>query len=47
VRELLAGAAGDAQRRRLAELRGRLGGGGAARRVAEIAREMLGGTARA
>jgi lipid-A-disaccharide synthase len=46
VRELLAGSAGAAQRRRLAELRGRLGGGGAARRVAEIAREMLGGTAR-
>jgi lipid-A-disaccharide synthase len=46
VAELL-GPAGSAQRRRLAELRGRLGGGGAARRVAEIAREMLGGTARA
>jgi lipid-A-disaccharide synthase len=45
VRELLSGPAGGAQRRRLAELRGRLGGGGAAQRVAAIAREMLGGTA--
>jgi len=47
VRELLHGPAGAAQRRRLAELRGRLGGGGAARRVAAIVREMLDGTARA
>jgi lipid-A-disaccharide synthase len=40
VRELL-GPAGEAQRARLAEVRARLGGGGAARRVAEIAREMI------
>jgi lipid-A-disaccharide synthase len=42
VGELL-GPAGDAQRLRLAEVRERLGGGGAARRVAEIAREMIAG----
>jgi len=46
VRELLRGPAGAAQRSRLAELRGRLGGGGAAQRVAAIVREMLDGTAR-
>ena len=46
VRELLAGPAGALQRRRLAAIRERLGGGGAARRVAEIAREMLSGPAR-
>jgi lipid-A-disaccharide synthase len=45
VRELLGGPAGLAQRRRLADLRGRLGGGGAARRTAEIALEMLPGPA--
>jgi lipid-A-disaccharide synthase len=45
LRELLAGRAGAAQRRRLAELRARLGGGGAARRTAEIAEEMLAGSA--
>lgn len=46
VRELLAGPAGALQRRRLAEIRERLRGGGAARRVAEIAREMLTGPPR-
>jgi lipid-A-disaccharide synthase len=46
VRELLEGPAGDAQRRRLAELRERLGGGGAARRAADLAEEMLRGAAR-
>ena len=46
VRELLDGPAGPAQRRRLADLRERLGGGGAARRAAEIAGEMLRGAAR-
>jgi lipid-A-disaccharide synthase len=45
VRELL-GPAGEAQRLRLAEMRARLGGGGAARRVAEIACEMIGGRPR-
>ena len=47
IRELLEGPAREAQRRRLAELRGRLGGGGAARRAADIAEEMLRGAARA
>ena len=46
VRELLAGPAGTLQRRRLAAIRERLGGGGAARRVAEIAGEMLAGPPR-
>jgi lipid-A-disaccharide synthase len=41
LRELL-GPAGQAQRLRLAEVRERLGGGGTARRVAAIAREMIG-----
>jgi lipid-A-disaccharide synthase len=41
VRELLDGPAGEAQRRRLERFRGRLGGGGAARRAAAIALEML------
>jgi lipid-A-disaccharide synthase len=45
VSEILAGPAGLLQRRRLAGIRERLGGGGAARRVAEIAREMLAGPA--
>jgi lipid-A-disaccharide synthase len=44
VRELL-GPAGAAQRERLAEIRARLGGGGTARRVAAIAREMVLGQA--
>ncbi|HVH04881.1 MAG TPA: hypothetical protein VNE71_02645, partial [Myxococcota bacterium] len=44
LRELL-GPAGAAQRLRLAEVRDRLGGGGTARRVAEIAREMIAGAA--
>jgi lipid-A-disaccharide synthase len=47
VRELLDGPAGELQRRRLRELRARLGGGGAAGRAAEIAEEMLRGAARA
>lgn len=47
IRELLEGPAREAQRRRLAELRARLGGGGAARRAADIAEEMLRGAARA
>jgi lipid-A-disaccharide synthase len=46
VRELLDGPAGAAQRRRLLGLRERLGRGGAARRVAEIAQEMVAGSAR-
>jgi lipid-A-disaccharide synthase len=47
VGELLDGPAGETQRRRLRELRARLGGGGAARRAADIAEEMLRGAARA
>jgi lipid-A-disaccharide synthase len=46
VCELLDGPAGEAQRRRLLGLRQRLGRGGAARRVAEIAQEMVAGSAR-
>ena len=44
LEERLRGPAGDEQRERFAELRERLGKGGAARRAAEIAGEMVGGT---
>lgn len=44
--QLLDGPAADLQRSRLASVRARLGAGGAARRAAAIAEEMLGGPAR-
>ncbi len=44
--ELLEGPSGMLQRRRLAALRGRLGGGGAAHRAAAIAEEMVHGSPR-